>query len=154
MTPHSSLVKVWRQRNLVPVVRDSTPRSTLSTERTQSRGSSHGWQSWFIRMELIVQVKATLLTLVSIYQLSGSLISRRHVVTAAHCVAVNNPSSQDSSSNIVVRLGDSDLSTEYDCLGRRCRKSGWVKHKEFSISFDTFRSRTRSCFSDGECAPR
>lgn len=68
---------------------------------------------------------------------AGSLISRRHVVTAAHCVAVNNPSSQDSSSNIVVRLGDSDLSTEYDCLGRRCRKSG-----------------TRSCFSDGECAPR
>ena len=26
--------------------------------------------------------------------------------------------------------------------------------EEFSISFGTFRSRTRSCFSDGECAPR
>ena len=48
----------------------------------------------------------------------GSLVSRIHVVTAAHCVTERSP--------IMVRLGENNLSTEYDCLNvdERCEMEG------------------------------
>ena len=39
---------------------------------------------------------------------SGTLVSRKHVVTAGHCVAELVPD--------MVRLGDTIISTEYDCF--------------------------------------
>ena len=63
----------------------------------------------------------------------GSHISRRHVVTAAHCI-------QDDFKPIVVALGDSDVTTDYDCFdaknGRGCSSSG------------------EACYEEEACAPK
>ena len=66
--------------------------------------------------------------------LLGTLISGRHVVTAAHCVASEKPLRVRSiksdcckigTYNNFNRLGESNLRTEYDCLGINCN-TGYV----------------------------
>ena len=61
----------------------------------------------------------------------GVLVSSRHVVTAAHCMEAGQMPDR-------VALGDSDISTQFDCLGGEnvCRVAG------------------RQCFRSGLCAPR
>jgi len=61
----------------------------------------------------------------------GVLVSSRHVITAAHCVVLGQVPD-------MVALGDSDISTEFDCLDGEngCQVAG------------------RRCFRSGVCAPR
>jgi hypothetical protein len=47
---------------------------------------------------------------------SGSLVSVRHVVTAAHCTA-----GKDLGEPVAVMLGELDLTTEYDCMDPQMR---------------------------------
>ena len=67
----------------------------------------------------------------------GILVSSRHVITAGHCVETGNIPDK-------VVLGDSDISTDFDCLdvesgcnvaGRRCFRSGLCapKHVEVTV---------------------
>ena len=63
----------------------------------------------------------------------GTLVSRRHVVTAAHCVERNSEPRS-------VILGDSDTTTDYDCLDA---KNG------VGCSYTGF-----TCYREGLCAPK
>ena len=48
-------------------------------------------------------------------------------MTAAHCLNQTSP--------LLVRLGDSDLTTEFDCLEVEagCDSQGWVRLEELSV---------------------
>ena len=62
----------------------------------------------------------------------GALVSKRHVITAAHCVEI-----QKMGKPVAVVLGEVDITTEYDCVdtsdrcgangteGQECWKKGW-----------------------------
>jgi len=62
---------------------------------------------------------------------AGTLITSRHVVTAAHCI-------EDTIKPVAVALGDSDVTTDYDCfdVNTGCATSG------------------EECFAKEECAPK
>ena len=57
---------------------------------------------------------------------AGTLVSQKHVVTAAHCVNETFP--------VRVRLGDSDIRTEFDCLHveEGCDSGGWAQTRPAS----------------------
>ena len=61
----------------------------------------------------------------------GVLVSSRHVITAGHCLVAGQEPDR-------VALGDSNISTEFDCLDTEngCGMAG------------------RQCFESGFCAPR
>ena len=69
---------------------------------------------------------------------AGTLVTRRHVVTAAHCVMKVRPD--------IVRLGDTILSTEYDCLYPDFCKPEVIKEDDFYGS--------EECYREDQCAPK
>ena len=69
---------------------------------------------------------------------AGTLVTRRHVVTAAHCVMKLKPD--------IVRLGDTILSTEYDCLYPDNCKPEIIEEEPFFGS--------EECYQENECAPK
>ena len=70
---------------------------------------------------------------------SGTLVSRKHVVTAGHCVAELVPD--------MVRLGDTIISTEYDCFyPEDCLET---EEREASSFYGS-----KKCYLENECAPR
>ena len=71
---------------------------------------------------------------------AGTLVTRRHVVTAAHCVDKYKPD--------IVRLGDTILSTEYDCLYPDYCKPEIIQAQE-----DDFYG-SEECFRQNQCAPK
>jgi len=86
-------------------------------------------------------------------------VSFRHVVTAAHCI--------DEESPTAVRLGESDLTTEYDCLDPEggCQSAGWeyqeLLHDAYWCQWQwclfngsQIIDRRKSCFVAEECADK
>ena len=68
----------------------------------------------------------------------GTLVTRRHVVTAAHCVAEVEPDK--------VILGDTIISTDYDCIYPDQCKPEIIAEDPFFGS--------KECFEDDLCAPK
>ena len=69
---------------------------------------------------------------------AGTLVTRRHVVTAANCVMKFRP--------YMVRLGDTFLSTDYDCIyPPQCKPE--------SIKDDAFFG-SEECYREDQCAPK
>ena len=68
----------------------------------------------------------------------GTLVSPRHVVTAAHCVVKVKPDK--------VILGDTIISTDYDCLFPDFCKPEIIEEDAFFGS--------KECYEDDQCAPK
>ena len=76
------------------------------------------------------------------YNCGGTLITMNTVLTAAHCL--------DNLNVVEVRLGETDLSTEYDCLDPGFQPSCVCKDGQSGCPFNSY----QECLEKDQCAER